>query len=263
MTEAATQQVRQRRSKIRQFLRDMTLNRSDRKTVMRVCALVPAYNEQDHVGKVVSGSKTHLETVLVVDDGSSDDTAGRAESAGAIVVRHPENRGKGAALITGWKWAGDNGFDAVIVLDADCQHDWNEIPRFIETARRENADMVVGNRMEHTGDMPWSRKMTNLFTSWVISSMIGQKVYDTQCGFRLMRLQALSNLDLKTRRYDTESEMLILAGKLGCRIANIPIKTIYSGQTSFINPVRDTLRFFGVVFRYLFMKTRPKKGCCG
>jgi glycosyltransferase involved in cell wall biosynthesis len=239
------------------------VNSPNRKTVMKVCALVPAYNEEDNVGKVVCGSKEQLETVLVVDDGSSDDTAGRAESAGAIVVRHTENKGKGAALITGHRWACDNGFDAVIVLDSDCQHDWNEIPGFIETAERENADMVVGNRMEHTGDMPWVRKVTNMFTSWVISSMIGQKVYDTQCGFRLMRLEAFSSMDLKTRRYDTESEMLILAGKLGHKIANTPIKTIYSGQTSFINPVVDTLRFFGVVFRYLFMKTRRKKGCCG
>jgi len=226
---------------------------------MRVCAVVPAYNEQDNVAGVVSGIKNQLDNVLVVDDGSVDDTRGEAESAGAAVLRHAENRGKGAALLTGAEWARDQGFDAVIVLDADGQHDWKEIPIFIETAERENADIVVGNRMNYTQTMPWDRKITNLFSSWMITKMIGQNVYDTQCGFRLMRLDALARLKLKTHRYDTESEMLVSAGKLGYKIANVPIKTIYSGQRSFINPVLDSLRFFGVVFRYLFMRTRQKK----
>jgi len=226
---------------------------------MRVCAVVPAYNEQDNVAGVVSGIKNQLDNVLVVDDGSVDDTRGEAESAGAVVLRHAENRGKGAALLTGAEWARDQGFDAVIVLDADGQHDWKEIPIFIETAERENADIVVGNRMNYTQTMPWDRKITNLFSSWMITKMIGQNVYDTQCGFRLMRLDALARLKLKTHRYDTESEMLVSAGKLGYKIANVPIKTIYSGQRSFINPVLDSLRFFGVVFRYLFMRTRQKK----
>jgi len=230
---------------------------------MRVCAVVPAYNEQRYVSEVISGIKKHLADVLVVDDGSDDDTARIAKEAGAIVVRHEQNRGKGEALKTALAWAGKNNFEAIIVLDADGQHDWDEIPAFIETAAREQADFVVGNRMDRIENMPWLRKVTNQFTSWAISRMIGQPVYDTQCGYRLVRLDAMRNLKLRTHKYDTESEMLVLAGKKGYKIANVTIKTIYSGQPSFINPVKDSLRFFGVVFRYIFMKTRRRtnNGC--
>ena len=223
---------------------------------MRVCAVVPAYNEEENISDVISGTKKHLPDVVVVDDGSADDTAKTAEEFGAIVLKHGQNLGKGEALKTAMAWAGENGFDAVIVLDADGQHDWDEIPVFIETAAREKADFVVGNRMDRFENMPWLRKETNLFTSRVISRMIGQKVYDTQCGYRLIRLAAMQNLKLRTHKYDTESEMLVLAGKKGYKIANVKIKTIYSGQTSFINPIKDSLRFFGVVFRHLFMKTK-------
>jgi len=221
---------------------------------MRICAIVPAYNEQEHVGEVVVGIRKYLADVVMIDDGSADETARLAAEAGAKVLRHKRNRGKGAALKTAFDWAERNGFDAVIVLDADGQHDWNEIPKFIQTADREGAEIVVGDRMGHIENMPWLRKVTNQFTSWVISRMIGQQVHDTQCGYRLMRMETIGALKLKTHKYDTESEMLLLAGKRGYRIANVPIKTIYSGQKSFINPVTETLRFFRLVFRYLFVK---------
>ncbi|MCC6450930.1 MAG: glycosyltransferase family 2 protein [Candidatus Aureabacteria bacterium] len=218
---------------------------------MRVCAVIPAYNEAARVGDVVREARGRLPGVVVVDDGSADGTADAARRAGAEVLRHPANRGKGAALKTGMGRAFDDGYDAVVVLDADGQHAPGEIPLFLEAAERTGADIVVGNRMENATGMPLVRYLTNRFTSAVVSKLAGQRIPDSQCGFRLINERAFRRMGFATSRFDTESEMLIEAGRAGCRIVSVPVRTIYGAEKSKINPFVDTARFFRLVARHL------------
>ena len=220
---------------------------------MKILALIPAYNEAARVGKVAGEARNHVDKVVVVDDGSGDDTATVAEKAGARVLRHERNRGKGAAIATALEYFGRSDAEFAVLLDADGQHDPAEIPKFVEAARREQADIVVGTRMADTEEMPLVRRLTNQFTSWVTGKLARQQIPDSQCGYRLLRHDVLKDLHFSTARFETETEMLIQAGRAGHKIANAPIRTIYGDEArpSHIHPLRDTVRFFKLVARYL------------
>ena len=213
--------------------------------------LIPSYNEEARVGQVVREARKHADRVLVVDDGSADRTAQAAAAAGAEVIRHRENLGKGAALKTGLKALVERGSDPVIVLDGDGQHDPAEIPGFLAEARRSGAGIVLGNRMAAAESMPFVRYWTNRTMSAILSRLAGQKVPDTQCGYRLLTADVIGKLSFATSNYDTESEMLIEAGKLGFGISSVPVKTIYRGEVSRIRPGRDTVRFLRLLLRTL------------
>lgn len=226
---------------------------------MRVCALIPVYNEASHLRAVVKGCLKHVEAVFVVDDGSTDGSADLARAAGAVVLRHPRNLGKGVALKTGFREVlRDRAWDAVIVLDGDGQHHWDEIPKFLSAMNEGNYDIVVGNRMKDVRSMPVERTMTNWLSSRVLTALTGQKIRDSQCGFRLVKTSVLRNLVLKTRKYDTESEMLVEAARKGFRVGDVPIQTIYAGQKSSIHPVLDTLRFVRLAIGFLFQRIEPR-----
>ncbi len=214
--------------------------------------LIPAFNEEAAVGAVVKGALKYAGRVLVVDDGSSDRTGRAAAAAGAEVIRHPENRGKGGALRTGLRALAGRGSDPVIVLDGDGQHDPNEIPDFLAEARRSGAGIVVGNRMASSSSMPRVRYWTNRVMSAVISRLTGVEIPDSQCGYRLVAAGVIGKLSFSTSNYDTESEMLIEAARKGVAISSVPVRSIYSGQASRIRPGRDTVRFLRLVFRHLF-----------
>jgi len=218
---------------------------------MRLCALIPAYNEADSIAHVVRGCAAHVDEVLVIDDGSGDETARAAEAAGATVIIHKRNAGKGAAIRTGFSYIRGHEFDAVVLLDGDGQHDWNEIPRFVEASERTGAPVVLGDRMRDVAEMPALRRWTNRTTSRIISRLARQPIADSQCGFRLLRTEVLADLDLKTANYETESEMLLQAAAAGHRIESIPVKTIYNAAPSRIHPVRDTWRFLKLAVRAL------------
>ncbi len=226
---------------------------------MKVCALIPAYNEAANIARVVRGCAPHVDEVLVVDDGSADETARLAEEAGATVIIHKRNAGKGAAIRTGLSYVRGREFDAVVLLDGDGQHDWSEIPRFVEAAERTGAPVVLGDRMQDVADMPALRRWTNRVTSAIVSRLARQHVPDSQCGFRLLRAEVLADLDLKTANYETESEMLLQAAYAGHRIESLPIKTIYNAAPSHIHPVRDTWRFIKLVLRALVLRTRRRQ----
>ncbi len=217
----------------------------------RVVALIPCYNEADHIAEVVRLARPHVDAVVVIDDGSSDATADQARHAGAIVLRHEVNQGKGGSIRTGLAYAVEHGFDLMVFLDGDGQHSPQEIPRFIETQRATGASLVIGNRMSDVERMPLVRKWTNQFTSWVLSRMAHQPVADSQCGYRLLHKSVVPDLQIETTKFDTESEMLIHAGRRGHRFASVPISTIYEGQEkqSKIRPLWDTLRFIRLVWR--------------
>lgn len=217
---------------------------------MRAAAVIPAFRERERVGAVVAGARRHLPegAVLVIDDGSADGTAEAAERAGARVFRQAVNAGKGAALRRGYEEALAMGFDAVVFLDADGQHDPASIPAFLHAAE-EGGDLVLGTRMGAVGSMPPLRLWTNRFTSWVVSRLAGWRVTDSQCGYRLAHARLLLTLDLRGARYDAESEMVVKAGRRGFRIVEIPIETIYGGETSKIRPLVDSGRFVRMVWR--------------
>jgi glycosyltransferase involved in cell wall biosynthesis len=190
-------------------------------------------------------------SLLVIDDGSTDGTAVAARTAGAEVIVHPENRGKGAALASGFHHALDNGWEWAYTMDADGQHLPAEMDRFLEVAQRDGSDVVVGTRMADTAGMPWVRLATNRFTSGVVSRIAGQRVPDSQCGYRLFRVARLRGLRLRTSRYDTESEILVRLSRRGCRIGEAPISIVYGEARSAIRPLRDTVRFFRLVAKLL------------
>lgn len=210
---------------------------------MRLCVIIPTFNESKAIGRVVGQIKEQRLDVLVIDDGSYDDTFGIAAKNGAVVLRNEKNQGKGASLIRGFDYARQNGFDAVVTMDGDGQHLPEDIPLFLRAAQESPAGMVVGNRMTRTSKMPYIRVLTNRFMSWLISLVAGQKIPDSQCGFRLIKKELLDKMQLKTAKYEIESEMLIKASRLGFKIVAVPVKTVYAGERSHINPFIDTLRF--------------------
>ena len=225
---------------------------------MRTLVVVPSKDLEATVGGVVEAVLAlglGLD-VLVVDDGSADETSRAAREAGALVVRHEENLGKGAALRTGFEYAIANDYEAVITMDGDGQHDPKAIPEFLEAIERCGADIVVGSRMHAVGDMPRLRIWTNRTTSRIVSLLARQPIPDSQSGFRIIRTRLLRAISksLVTTRYDTESEMLIRAGRRGFRIAAMAIRSIYRGTVSHINPLVDTLRFVRLVGRSVFWR---------
>lgn len=218
--------------------------------VPRIAALIPAYREEAAIGKVVAGVRRHLGLVLVVDDGSPDATAVQARAAGAEVIVHQRNSGKGAALKTGLRTLESQGVDYFLVLDADGQHDPDDIPRFLEAVSDPEAAVFCGNRMEDLTTMPVVRRWTNQFMSWCISRACGQRIPDSQCGFRMYRRDCLVHLLCQTDHFDYETETLLLIARAGLKIAAVPVKTIYGEEKSKIHPIRDTLRFFKLMRRY-------------
>ena len=213
---------------------------------MNALALIPAYNEAAHIAAVVAGAAAHL-PVLVVDDGSADDTVRLAEKAGATVVRHVANRGKGTALVTGFGWALERGSGAVVTLDADGQHDPAEIPAFLDAFERGAGDLIIGRR--RFDQMPRARQWANATGSRLLSWAVGQRIYDNQSGYRLVSRRALETFRFTTTGFDLEVEMIAQAARAGLRIGWVPIRTIYAGEQSHINPLADTARFLRVVWR--------------
>ena len=216
---------------------------------MKVCAIIPAFNEERHIAEVVRGVSAQGLPALVVDDCSRDATSACARQAGAEVVRHEVNRGKGGALATGFAWAREHGYDACVQLDGDGQHDPAELPRFLAAAERTGADIVVGSRMAAAHEMPPVRKVTNWFMSMVLSAVAGRKLTDTQSGYRFVRTGAWARLGVSTSRFDAESEVLVRACRLGMVVREVPIRTIYGDEKSKMRPVRDTLRWIRLLWR--------------
>jgi len=219
-----------------------------------LAAVIPAFNAARHLAAVIDRVARHVprHRIVVVDDGSADDTRALAAAAGAAVVSHPHNRGKGAAIRTGIEHARGLGVGFAILLDADGQHDADEIPAFVARLRETGADLVVGNRLADAGNMPWLRKATNYVTSAVVSLLALRRVPDSQNGYRMVRLAHFAKFPLTSARYEIESEMIIRAGRAGGRIASVPVRTIYADERSFINPLVDTGRFLRMVARSMF-----------
>lgn len=219
---------------------------------MRTCVVIPTYNEAQAIGELVRQIRQQNLDVLIVDDGSDDNTSGVARENGAVVLRNDNNEGKGASLIKGFDYAKEKNYDAVITMDGDGQHLAEDIPYFMRLAKYSESGIFIGNRMFKTKSMPWVRFITNKSMSWFISRIIRQKIPDTQCGLRLIKRQVLEKFKLTTHKYETESEILIKASRLGFKIESVPIKSVYMGEKSQINAFIDTLRFIRFIIKELW-----------
>ena len=210
-----------------------------------ICAaVIPCLNEAQAIDKVVRDVRAHLPTVIVVDDGSTDETSQIARAAEAIVVRHDSTKGKGSAMNDGWRAAQKIGFDWALCMDGDGQHAAGDIPAFLDCAQRTGAAMVVGNRMANPSGMPWLRRQVNRWMSRRLSKLSGQHLPDTQNGFRLMDLRCWQPHATSATHFEIESEVLIAYLLAGHRVEFVPVEVIYDSEQSKIHPWRDTIRWF-------------------
>jgi glycosyltransferase involved in cell wall biosynthesis len=220
---------------------------------MRAVALIPAFNEARTIAAVVEGVRAEVDCVIVVDDGSTDGTADAARQAGAEVAAHRTNLGKGRAVRTGLARVFEGTFTHVLLLDGDLQHLPQEAASLLAAATASGADVVIGERRFEPTRMPASRYHANRIGSRVLSWFVGVPVHDTQCGFRIFRVDALRRLRLRATGYEIETEMLVKVRRRGGRVAAVPITAVYDGQRSKLRPVRDTTRtcFLAVYYRFL------------
>lgn len=221
--------------------------------MMRAAAVIPAFNEAASIAAVVAGVRPTVAHVVVVDDGSSDATADQARRAGAEVLVHTSNRGKGHAVRTGLARVLTDSFTHVLLLDADLQHLPEEAAALLARAESSGADIVLGERRFDRSRMPASRYHANRIGSRVLSWFVGVPVQDTQCGFRVFRVEALRPLKLNATGYEIETEMLVKVRRRGGRVATVPVTAVYGNQRSKLRPVPDTTRtcFLAVYYRFL------------
>lgn len=219
---------------------------------MKFCILIPVFNEDKTINSLVGEAKAFTRDIIIVDDGSTDETASIVKKLDVVVISHAKNKGKGASLRTGFEYILKNSScEYIIVIDADGQHSPQFIPDFIRKADESKADIVIGNRMHDVSAMPFVRKLTNRIMSFIISKVTGQNIPDTQCGYRLLRRRVLEELKLETFNYDTESEILFQAAKKSFKIDSVGVSTIYQKQKSSINPFIDTIRFIKLLIKIL------------
>ena len=228
-------------------------------------AVVPALDAAATIGPVITGALRYLHRVLVVDDGSTDDTALRARQAGAEVIRHADNRGKGAALATAFaRLLAEGRFEAALTLDADGQHDPDDIPAFVDLYLRERPALIVGSRDRDFTRMWGPRRAMNRFSSASLRLFAGVDLPDSQSGFRLYDACFLERLRLEGRRYEAEMEALLRAAEWRLPIASVPIRLrVVDGRaTSHYRPLRDTFRIVGTVLRQWPRRrfARPRRG---
>lgn len=214
--------------------------------------LVPAFNAAKYLPELIDRLVRYVcpTNLLIVNDGSTDNTLDILRERKVNYVSFPENRGKGAALIVGFEHAIREGYRSVLTLDADLQHLPEELPCFfaLDNGRR----LILGTREMSLKIMPFDRWLTNNLTSLIVSVFSTQRVRDSQSGYRLIPTEFLKVIPLKSANYDFESEMLFKAGALGCTIAEAPISTVYEGSRSYINPLVDTGRFIRQIWRRIW-----------
>lgn len=218
---------------------------------MRVCIVIPAHNEEKYIGPLVAAIRAKGLEVVVVDDGSFDATSTKAKEGGAVVLRNEPRQGKGYSLKRGFAYALENKFDGVIAMDGDGQHAVADLDAFLKAAESSSFCVANGTRMRDVRHMPFVRRVTNRFMSWMISRICGQEIEDTQCGFRYISGDVLKQLKLTSNDFEIETEVLLKSSRAGCKILSVPIQTIYQDEKSKIRPVRDTIRFFKYLVREL------------
>ena len=221
-----------------------------------VAAVIPAYRAEATVGEVVRGAHTHCARVVVVDDGSDDDTGLRARAAGAEVLRHAANAGKGAAIVTGLRALEAAGVGRALTLDADGQHLPSQIPALLAVSDAVPGAIVVGVRRKEGQTIARLNRFGNWVADRLLRTIAGQALPDTQSGFRIYPVAATLALGTRGTRYDFETEVLLRAARRGMPLLGVPVDVYYppvAERVSHFKPGRDTLRIIGTVVRVLVL----------
>ena len=219
-------------------------------------AIIPAKDEAHNIKDVIVKTKKYVDLVLVIDDGSTDNTKEVAESLGAVVIRNEVNLGKADALKIGFKYAIEHNFDTIALLDADGQHDPDELPKLLKKLN-EGYDIVVGARKFSPELMPPLRIFANSTSSFLVSLICGTKILDSQSGYRVLRTGVVKKITFETKRYQLDTEMLIKAARCGFKIGFVEINTIYTERAkSKINQIIDPLKFLWVTLKLAFFRCK-------
>jgi len=233
-----------------------TIGEGEKAKKMKTVAVIPCYNEEVAIGSVVLKAREQVEKVLVVDDGSTDATAEIARAAGANIISHEKNEGKGAAIKTALEYVAGNGVDTLVLLDGDAQHDPNQIPLLLKPFQRDSADIVIGYRSPE--QMPFYRRVGRQVLDYTTG--IKGAATDSQSGFRALNRRAVDALGSKNLRgngFSIESEMLLAAEELNLNIQEVPITCSYgNGKTSTKNPISHGFGVLGSIIR-LIAEERP------
>jgi len=221
------------------------LNKS--KVQNKICAVIPFYNEEKTLSEIINRTLQYVDKIIAVNDGSTDNSKQKINNVqNVIVIDYGKNYGKGFALNKGFEKALELGYDTVVTLDSDLQHD----PVFIPDLLREieNYGIVIGNRLNNLADMPLQRRLSNKITSFLLSVKTGQKIFDSQSGFRAIRSDVLRVVKTRHHGYEAESEQIILAARSGFKIGFVNTSTIYGNEKSKIKPVKTILAFIKTLF---------------
>lgn len=214
--------------------------------------VIPALDAAHTLSEVLLKVRSFVppESIVVVDDGSTDATARIAEESGACVIRHGANRGKGAALRSGFQHVlRRTEFQCAITLDADLQHDPDEIPKFVARWKQGGVDIIIGSRKRVGSGMPFHRILSNAITSGLVSARAGVVMKDSQSGYRCLSREVLSAIEIESDGYEAETEMLIKAARRGFKIDFVPIATIYGKERSYMTHWQTTKRFLQVLLK--------------
>ncbi len=214
-----------------------------------VAIIVPAHNEADEIGTLCEQLHARCPNVLVIDDGSTDDTGAVAARAGALVLRNTERLGKGKAISDGLAWAAGRTVEWIALIDGDNQHTVVDLERLIAFAKETACDLAIGQR-PFTRAMPLGRRAANTTLSFILRLVTGRAIPDSQCGLRVFPKKWGADFRPVSAGYEVESEMIIRAARLNLKIGLLPIQTIYPAEwKSSIRPVRDAVRWLQFVFR--------------
>ena len=220
----------------------------------KICILIPAYNAQWTIGSVLKKVRSLGIDTIVVNDGSSDETKKVVLEYGVYLLEHPFNLGKGAALRTGFQYILEKGYELVITLDADGQHDPSEIPLLFEMFQSVEPDILIASRIREFYRMTFLRRFWNRLGAKAVARLCHSDITDSQSGFRLIRVEVMKKIDLLTTGFETELELLIKACKKGFRVLSIPINIpeIDGKFSSHFRPVTDTWLVCKLFLRSLF-----------
>ncbi|MBN2028833.1 glycosyltransferase family 2 protein [bacterium] len=220
---------------------------------MKVGVVIPAFNVGKRIEDVLLKVRRYIPNrcICVVDDGSTERNGNMIQKQHIHLIRHQKNNGKGEALKSGFRWILSDGFDGVLTLDGDGQHDGDAIPDFISTMERTSADIVLGIRRFKLREMPFDRICSNRLTSLFVSAMTKQWIPDSQTGYRLIKSDVLKHIALNTSHYETETELLIKAIRKGFSVSFCPIVVNYDNPISHIDRMKDTERFCKLIIQLI------------
>jgi glycosyltransferase involved in cell wall biosynthesis len=215
----------------------------------KILVAMPAYDEERYIGSLVLKARQYADEVIVVDNGSQDQTAEVARLAGATVIRHAENKGKGTAIQTILAKARERNADVLVLLDSDCQHNPDDIPRLIAPIR-EGVDLVIGSREGEAMKTPWHRRFGQKVLLMSTHLLSGERLNDSEFGFRSLFRKAISEMELRENGFAVETEMIASANDKKLNITQVAISNIYTEDGSTQNPVRHGV---GVLLRIVNM----------